>query len=371
MIAAARRAWENFRGVGDAAVTVPPLDGALRPNPGLEEARLVASLEAPDCIVVHDGAAYVTSGTELLRLGEGSGTDTVAGFESAVTALAVSPAGHFAVGLENGTVAVTGGRHNGRRIDRLGGAPLMCATALMFEGEDALVVAQGSLHRPPSQWKHDLMERRADGAVWRVHLKDGRADKLAGDLAWPCGLAAANGAIAVSESWKHRIVAIGGGGRPRVVLWDLPGYPARLTQASAGGFWLAVFAPRNQLIEFVQREPVFLGRMMAEVDPDWWAAPSLTPSDTFLVPLQGGAQKHLGMLKPWSPTFSYGLVVRLDGNFRAVSSLHSRADGRRHGVTACAELGEEVLIASRGGGAILAAPVEAAHSVVRAMEAAQ
>jgi hypothetical protein len=93
--------------------------------------------------------------------------------------------------------------------------------------------------------------------------------------------------------------------------------------------------------------------MMAEVDPDHWVSPSMKPSSTFLEPLQGGAQKHLGMLKPWAPTRSYGLVVKLDRQFRPIFSFHSRADGRRHGVTSCIEVGGRVLATSKGGDTIV------------------
>ena len=162
--------------------------------------------------------------------------------------------------------------------------------------------------------------------------------------------------MAVSESWRHRVVVLRrAGGAPEPVLADLPGYPARLVAAAAGGYWLAVFAPRNQLIEFVQREPEFLARMMADVDSDYWAAPSLeTVRRRFLEPLQGGAQKHLGMVKPWAPTRSYGLVVRLDRRFRPTDSFHSRADGRRHGVMSCVEHGGRLIVAAKGGDAIVA-----------------
>ena len=41
---------------------------------------------------------------------------------------------------------------------------------------------------------------------------------------------------------------------PQAVLSDLPAYPGRIAPARDGGFWLALFAPRNQLVEFVLRE---------------------------------------------------------------------------------------------------------------------
>ena len=59
------------------------------------------------------------------------------------------------------------------------------------------------------------------------------------------------------------------------------------------------------------------------------------------------------MLKPWAPSRSYGLVARLDRQFRPVMGYHSRADGTRQGVTQCVETTAGLLVASKGGDAIL------------------
>lgn len=362
MIGAARRIWDNFRGGGEAAVTVPPMDGALRPNRALEEAAAVLAADAPDNLVSNGTRSFFSSGEIILELDTRSGKATeIHRFDQPVTALAVASDGTLAVGLGDGGITLRGGAHDGKAIDSLSGRRLSCPTALLFVSSGELLVAQGSASRPAHQWKHDLMLRGASGSVSRVELQSGKASLLADRLAWPCGLALdESGAIAVCESWRHRIVLIGRDGGPaKPVVEDLPGYPARLAPASGGGYWLSVFAPRNQLIEFVQREPEFLRRMMADIDPDYWAAPSLKASSTFLEPLQGGAQKHLGMLKPWAPTRSYGLAVRLDRGFRPVESFHSRADGTRHGVTSCVEVGGKLLVASKGGDVIVTLDIDA------------
>ena len=88
-----------------------------------------------------------------------------------------------------------------------------------------------------------------------------------------------------------------------------------------------MFAPRSQLVEFVLREPAYRRRMMAEVPRPFWMAPKLRSGRSFYEPLQGGGVKHLGILKPWAPTLSCGLCVRLDRNCSSRASLHSRADG--------------------------------------------
>ena len=62
------------------------------------------------------------------------------------------------------------------------------------------------------------------------------------------------------------------------LLVDLPGYPGRIVRSAAGGYWLTVFAPRSQLIEFVLRERTYRERMMREIDEEFWVAPSLHPA---------------------------------------------------------------------------------------------
>ena len=170
-------------------------------------------------------------------------------------------------------------------------------------------------------------------------------------------LADAAGVI-VSESWKHQLIRLEGG-RVTPVLRHLPGYPARLSPAADGGAWLAVFAPRTRLIEFVLQEKHYRYDMMTEVPRDYWIAPALRSGQSFLEPLQCGGIRTMGIHKAWSPSRSYGLVVKLAPDFAPVASLHSRANGHRHGVTSVIEAGGQVLIASKGGDAVLSVGGEA------------
>lgn len=349
MIGAMKRAWDNFRGAGEFAVTVPPMDGALRPNRLLEDAPEILGVAAPDDIVTDGRTAYIATGRQVLRLDIASRQSAPAySYDADITALALSPAGVLAVALADDRIILE------NRSAASVPVKLRCVTAMIFASEEELNVTQGSETRFAREWKRDLMERGATGAVVSIDLKSGSIRRLASGLGWPYGIIrTADGQLVISESWKNRLLVLGSDGAPRLQLGDLPGYPARMTPSASGGYWLSVFAPRNQIIEFIQREPEFLRRMMTDIEPDYWAAPTLKPSATFLEPLQGGAQKHFGQLKPWAPSRSYGLVVHLDRNFRPVAGYHSRADGKHHGATSAVETPDGVLVASKGGDAVL------------------
>lgn len=357
MVTKFRRFTDRLLGRGEAAVTLPPMDGALRPNTLLEHASVLAQVQAPDNLVCHGGELLCSSGARLLRLDAASGALTPwIEFEAAVTAMTSLPDGGLAVALVDGQLLRVDGSHS-RVLTGLGRYRGFCPTALLADGETGLIVLEGSAEHRCDQWQRDLMMKGCSGSVWRLDLAGGESACLATGLAWPAGVAQdIDGSLIISESWRHRLRRIAtGAGAPRSsdLLTDLPGYPGRLVPAKGGGYWLALFAPRSQLVEFVLREKEYRLRMIADIDQRFWVAPALESGRDFREPLQGGAIKSMGILKPWAPTRSYGLLVRLDGAWQPRFSLHSRADGTRHGVTSALEHGEQLLVASKGGHCIL------------------
>jgi hypothetical protein len=328
-----------FRG---KAVTIPPMDGALKPNTALDDATVVGAALAPDNLVILNGAPHYSSGRELRQLGEGHHVAET--FPSEITALAVAEDNTLAVALADGSLRV-----GSKRVDGF-----TCITALAFHNS-ALFVANGSDRFRTSEWVNDLMHRNATGSVWQVDLMQGQRRKLADGLSYAAGIAAdpIRNRLIVSESWRHRLSAIPlGGGSPVEVLGRLPAYPGRIHPAP-GGHVLSLFAPLNRLVEFVLQEPAYRTSMMAEIDSRYWIAPALSPPESFLEPLQNGAVRSMGVHKPWSPTRSYGLMARLEENFQPIASYHSRANGRFHGVTSAIFHDGAILAASRGGNHIL------------------
>jgi hypothetical protein len=331
------------------------MDGALKPNTALDDAPVALEVEAPDNLCSDGDRLIFSSGATVFALQSGKLTE-IQRFDATVTALAVSPDGDLAIGLDNGELGLM--PREGEPRDLPATANLACPTALAFEGSGTLYVAQGSARHRPSDWAVDLMSKNAFGSVWRIDLAGrGAAALVYQGLGFPYGLLPlqAGHGVVVAESWRHRLIGLPGHGAKTVepILEKLPGYPARLSPASDGGAWLALFAPRNRLIEFTLLEDAYRQQMMREVPRQYWIAPALTSGTSFLEPLQCGGVKTMGVHKPWSPSRSYGLVVKLDQNLRPTASFHSRANGRRHGVTSVAELGGRVFAAAKGGDAIL------------------
>ncbi|TIO53400.1 MAG: SMP-30/gluconolactonase/LRE family protein [Mesorhizobium sp.] len=334
-----------FRG---KALTIPPLDGAFRPNTKLDDEPVLATLSEPDNLLVDGQRLLASSGNAIYSITLAAEPAVVEHFQSPVTALALSPSGELTVGLESGELLLA---------DREVSLPadLRCITALAYADDGTLWLANGSDEHAPSQWAADLMKKGASGSLWKRDANGSAFRKVAGDIAFPYGLHPIDGDVLVSEGWRHQLARFDGStGNRSTVLAHLPGYPSRLSPAADGGAWLALFAPRNRLIEFVLQEKRYREDMIGQVPPAYWIAPALASNRSFLEPLQCGGIRTMGIHKPWSPSRSYGLVAKLDKNMQPLFSLHSRANGTRHGVCSVAEKDGRLFVASKGGDCVLA-----------------
>lgn len=346
-------------GRGEFSITVPVMDGPLKPNDLLERGRHIHGEDRVDTILRVGNELLVSAHEKVLSLDPTGSRPPAIRYqaESEISCLAVSGGGALAIGIDGAGIRISGGRHDGSLIQRGAQGSLNCPTAAVFLDEDTIVVANGSASYPAASWRHDWMALGGSGVVTRIDLASGKARDLAAGLRFPSGLCLESGdanRLFVAEAWRHRVIAIDlkDGVSLRPVLSNLPAYPGRILASSHGGYWLVCFAARSQLQEFVLREDRFRRRMMEEVDPRFWIAPDLASGKSFKEPLQAGGVIRLGVHKPWAPTRSYGLVVRLDQDFQPVWSAHSRADGKRHGVTAAAEFEDKLFVVSKGRGEI-------------------
>ena len=281
---------DTFWGRGGAVVTAPSMDGA-------EQSARSGARAAVDArthnLVACAGEILFSSAEGVFALAGDAAADRPVPkyqFAQPIACLAAHESGRLAVGVSG-------------------------EIALAFDGPDALIACLGSAANLPQKWKRDLPQRNASGSIWRIDLATGSATRLADGLGYPNGVLVVGRDLRISEAWRHRVLLVKPGAAPTPLLEHLPGYLARITDSADGGSWLCVFAPRRQMVEFVLRE----------VHPDHWMAPTLRSGRSFLEPIRGGAVKHLGVSKPWAPTRSHGLAIRLD-----VSG--SPAEALSHGV---------------------------------------
>jgi sugar lactone lactonase YvrE len=355
-IATLRTFVDRFLGRGDATITVPPFDGALKPNQLLEKAETVALLDAAEDITTDGQAIYIADGAALLRFAAGS-TSTIRSFDRTITALCCLPDGRIAIALDGREVRVFA-TPSSPHPDATFADPSMNAVNALAPGPDGTLVAtDGSTLRTCGQWAYDLMERGQSGRLFSLDIVSGRVRRLASGLHYAFGVCAFDDALLVSESWRHRLIAVATDGSRRAVLDNLPVYPSRISVAPSGGFWLTAFIARTQLVEFVLRESGYRRRMMKEIDPQYWVAPKLRSGQSFLEPMQGAHIKTMGVVKPWAPPRSYGLVIKLNAGGIPLYALHSRADGINHGVVAAVETDGALFALAKGPQRLLRMPL--------------
>ena len=361
MIAAVQRLSDRLLGRGESASTIPPFDGPLKPNQLLETAAVLAAFDAAEDLATDGTSVFVAAGRSISRLDHDQAIE-VARFDGSVTALCCLADGAFAVAIAGTEVRIVGGPHDGRRWTAAANRPFVAVNALA-PGADgrSLLLTDGSREQSCERWSHDLMGGGRSGRALRLALAGDGAEEIANGLAYAFGICEGAGPVWVSESWAHRLLACDGSRRPRALLENLPIYPSRIVPAADGGFWLTAFIARTQLVEFVLREPAYCRRMMREIEPRYWVAPRLSSGHTFLEPMQGAHIKTMGILKPWAPPRSYGLVIRLTREGLPAWSLHSRVDGSHHGVVAAVECRGLLYVLAKGCGKVLCLSVAEAE----------
>ncbi len=356
MIAAIRDFANRFLGRGEATITVPSFDGALKPNQELAAAETLLECEAPEDLASDGSHLYVADGRRILRL-DGHRATELRVLDRPISAMCALPGGGLAVALDGREVRLYADPTTGDAAVTFADPAFNAVNALAAAPDGTLLASDGSATRGVDEWARDLMELNRGGRVFRLDPKTRAVTRLAAGLGYAFGACAAGNNVLVSESWRHRLLTVAPDGSTKVVVGHLPVYPSRLSQAASGGYWLTAFIARTQLVEFVLREPGYRRRMMAEIDPAYWVVPRLRSGRSFKEPMQGAHLKTMGVIKPWAPPRSYGLVIRLSSEGTPLYSLHSRVDGVNHGIVAAIEARGDLVTIARGPGRILKLPL--------------
>ncbi len=325
------------------------LEGVLGPNGRLDEAAAM-KVDAPDALcAAADSRLLFSSGARVMALRAwGDEPETWAICDAPVTALSPGPGGLVAVGLAGGRVAVLDAAGQAVEGWTLPAGRVASVVDCLFQSEDELLLVDCGYGVDANVLAQAAWDDEARGQVVALR-RSGEARAVASGLHCPMGVSLdAQGGVLVSLLERASIVDVSG----KIRQAGYPGYLGRLRR-TPDGYALACLSRRDPLIEFLKTERAFVAEMKATIAPHHWIAPRANPEFSHDFPIELGATRLYGAVKPWAPSFSYGLLIEMDGNLMPLGSAQSRADGRRHAICDVAVWNGDLIAASRASGEIL------------------
>ncbi|MAY62376.1 MAG: hypothetical protein CML29_09195 [Rhizobiales bacterium] len=324
------------------------LEGVLGPNTFIDEAEGMA-VASPRALCLHaDGRLLIASGNAVLALsGWGRQPEAWAKFAMPVTALCASPDGHVAAGLADGTIAV---RDMAGGVLEGWGRPENIASAV-----DAIFLAEGEIAVIDNGYRADedilslaAWDEKPRGQIVAIR-RDGTTRRLSSVLHCPMGVARDSaGELVVSLFERASIVDLSG----KVRQSGFPAYLGRIRN-SDNGYLISCLSRRDPLIEFFKTEKDFVAEMKEKIDPRHWMSPRANPEFSHEFPIELGATRLFGEIKPWAPSFSYGLVIETGADFIPTGSAHSAANGGRHAISDAIRWDDTVVAISLASGELL------------------
>ena len=324
------------------------LEGVLGPNHRLDDAAGFPAPSPEALCIAPSGHMLFTAGMAIHALPAWGGLPALwKAFDRAVTALCCSPGGRVGVGLADGRIAVF--EPSGQPSADWSVPPALSSVAdCVFLSEDELAIVDPGYRADENILSVAPWDPSERGKVL-VIKRSGEARAIIGGLHCPIGISRdAKGDVIVTELERARIVDGSGAVRQS----GYPAYVGRIRRTAAG-YVLACLARRDPLIEFLKTEQDFVAEMKAKIPARHWIAPRLSPDFSHDFPIELGATRLFGEIKPWAPSFSYGLVIELDGGLMPVASAHSRANGRRHAISDATVWNGDLIAVSKASGEIL------------------
>ena len=232
--------------------------------------RIPLSGSGPEDVVVgQDGALYtgVQDGRILAVDLESLAVQQVAKVEG-------RPLGLHA--LPDGRLLICDAYHGLLRLDPLtghletlltevDGDPLRCCSNVVATRDGTIFVSHSSRRFDLAHYKGDLMEHSGTGRL--VRLAPGEKPEVLLD-----GLQFANGValsadesfVAVAETGAYQVRRVhltgSAAGSSDILADNLPGFPDNMSTGPGGIIWVAIAAPRDPLLDLLQRTPPILRR---------------------------------------------------------------------------------------------------------------
>lgn len=317
------------------------LEGVLGPNTFIDDAAGMP-VETPQALcVLDDGRLLFSSGNAVLALSRwGEEPELWCEFGQPVTALCASPGGGVGVGLADASFSV---RDKAGMVITGWAQPADLASVCdcMFVSEDEIAIVDNGYRDDQNILSIAPWDEAGRGQVVAIN-RSGTARQLASGLHCPMGIARdTDGELIVSLLERGCVVDLSGAVRRS----GFPAYLGRIRKTGTG-FFIACLSRRDPLIEFLKTEREFVAEMKANIDPQHWLSPRANPEFSHDFPIELGATRLFGEIKPWAPSFSYGLVIETGPDLIPTGSAHSRANGTRHAISDAVSWNGDVIAVS-------------------------
>jgi len=250
----------------DPAAWTPPKAPETRDNGRLRGVkRLATTVHGPEATAIGpDGKLYA---------GASDGTVMRVDLERG-TAEAFANTGGRPLGMKfdaAGTLIVADARKGLLSIDPRGsvsvlahehaGAPLRFVDDLAIAADGRIYFSDASSRFGYGEHLFDVLEHRPNGRVFVYDPSSKTLRVLIRDLYFPNGVALSpDGAfLVVNETWKYRVLRhwLTGPQAGKTETWidNLPGLPDNVTAAPSGGYWVALYTPRNAQLDSMLPRP--------------------------------------------------------------------------------------------------------------------
>jgi sugar lactone lactonase YvrE len=253
----------------------PALAGVLAPNEKLSRAQLVSAAPDGPEFITFDAQGRLYTGDEsgtIYRIPAGGPAERFASTGGRPNGLAFAPDGNLLVAdTIRGLLSVSPAGHVTVLADRADGKPIALANELAV-AEGGTVYFSDSTVTPYAKidLTRELLENRSTGRLLRYDPRTHHTDVLLSGLSLANGVALVpdQSYVLVAESYRYRITRywLTGpkAGTHDIFASNLPGFPDNITAGRGGTFWVALYQPRSEMIDFLQRHP-FLKAQLAKL----------------------------------------------------------------------------------------------------------
>lgn len=158
---------------------------------------------------------------------------------------------------------------------------------LTAASDGRIFFTEGSYRYDLNNWINDAIESRPNGRIIVYDPAMRRTRTLLGGLVYPSGICMAQDgkSFVFAETWLCRISRywLSGpkAGTIEIVAENLPIYPANISLAPDGGYWVAILAGRTPSSDLIASDKRFRYRMVRRLPRDEWVVPNFNAGGAF------------------------------------------------------------------------------------------